>query len=221
MGDLLLSRWHDHTVQNVTIQDMRLLDPHLLCTNVLRRLLSLQTPRALHQYRGHYTTEDVQRLVPDSDPEELLQTLDAIDICTRDLSSEAMVGIPTFIKTDNLHASWTDEEDEVKVSGSVCIMPWWTSPFTWGIFHKGRVNLWRLTHQQSTELDTDIRLWVSGCKIASWVGVSELLVPWSTTARARMPRCPFWRENRSSAASCWTRCAAPRRRSWSPGRPGC
>ena len=51
-------------MQSETVQDVLLLDPRWLCTNVLGKLLSVETPRALHHYRGRYTMEDVQRLVP-------------------------------------------------------------------------------------------------------------------------------------------------------------
>ncbi|XP_073084846.1 death-associated protein kinase 1 isoform X1 [Manis javanica] len=162
-------------MQSETVQDVLLLDPRWLCTNVLGKLLSVETPRALHHYRGRYTMEDVQRLVPDSDVEELLQILDAMDICARDLSSGTMVDIPALIKTDNLHRSWTDEEDEVRVYGGVRIVPVeHLTPFPCGIFHKVQVNLCRWIHQQSTEGDADIRLWVNGCKIAN--RGAELLV---------------------------------------------
>ncbi|KAJ8790073.1 hypothetical protein J1605_021511 [Eschrichtius robustus] len=162
-------------MQSETVQDVLLLDPRWLCTNVLGKLLSVETPRALHHYRGRYTMEDVQRLVPDSDVEELLQILDAMDICARDLSSSTMVDIPALIKTDNLHRSWTDEEDEVRVYGGVRIVPVeHLTPFPCGIFHKVQVNLCRWIHQQSTEGDADIRLWVNGCKIAN--RGAELLV---------------------------------------------
>ncbi|MBZ3890073.1 Death-associated protein kinase 1, partial [Sciurus carolinensis] len=162
-------------MQSETVQDVLLLDPRWLCTNVLGRLLSVETPRALHHYRGRYTMEDIQRLVPDSDVEELLQILDAMDICARDLSSGTMVDVPALIKTDNLQRSWTDEEDEVMVYGGVRIVPVeHLTPFPCGIFHKVQVNLCRWIHQQSTEGDADIRLWVSGCKIAN--RGAELLV---------------------------------------------
>ncbi|KAJ1059228.1 hypothetical protein K5549_008029 [Capra hircus] len=162
-------------MQSETVQDVLLLDPRWLCTNVLGKLLSVETPRALHHYRGRYTMEDVQRLVPDSDVEELLQILDAMDICARDLSSGTMVDIPALIKTDNLHRSWTDEEDEVRVYGGVRIVPVeHLTPFPCGIFHKVQVNLCRWIHQQSAEGDADIRLWVNGCKIAN--RGAELLV---------------------------------------------
>ncbi|XP_076699647.1 death-associated protein kinase 1 isoform X2 [Callospermophilus lateralis] len=162
-------------IQSETVQDVLLLDPRWLCTNVLGKLLSVETPRALHHYRGRYTMEDIQRLVPDSDVEELLQILDAMDICARDLSSGTMVDVPALIKTDNLQRSWTDEEDEVMVYGGVRIVPVeHLTPFPCGIFHKVQVNLCRWIHQQSTEGDADIRLWVSGCKIAN--RGAELLV---------------------------------------------
>ncbi|XP_044535757.1 death-associated protein kinase 1 [Gracilinanus agilis] len=154
-------------MQSETVQDVILLDPRWLCTNVLGKLLSVETPKALHHYRGRYTMEDIQRLVPESDVEELIQILDAMDICARDLSSGTMVDIPALIKTDNLHRSWTDEEDEVMIYGGVRIVPVeHLTPFPCGIFHKVQVNLCRWIHQQSTEGDADIRLWVNGSKIA-------------------------------------------------------
>uniref|UniRef100_A0A673TSA2 Death-associated protein kinase 1 n=1 Tax=Suricata suricatta TaxID=37032 RepID=A0A673TSA2_SURSU len=159
-------------MQSEMVQDVLLLDPCWLCTNVLGKLLSVETPRALHHYRGRYTVEDVQRLVPDSVVEELLQILDAMDICARDLSSGTMVDIPALIKTDNLHCSWTDEEDEGRVYGIVPVEH--LTPFPCGIFHKVQVNLCRWIHQQSTKGDADIRLWVNGCKIAN--RGAELLV---------------------------------------------
>uniref|UniRef100_A0A2K6M5A7 Death-associated protein kinase 1 n=1 Tax=Rhinopithecus bieti TaxID=61621 RepID=A0A2K6M5A7_RHIBE len=162
-------------MQSETVQDVLLLDPRWLCTNVLGKLLSVETPRALHHYRGRYTVEDIQRLVPDSDVEELLQILDAMDICARDLSSGTMVDVPALIKTDSLHRSWADEEDEVMVYGGVRIVPVeHLTPFPCGIFHKVQVNLCRWIHQQSTEGDADIRLWVNGCKLAN--RGAELLV---------------------------------------------
>lgn len=155
-------------MQSETVQDVLLLDPRWLCTNVLGKLLSVETPRALHHYRGRYTMEDIQRLVPDSDVEELLQILDAMDICARDLSSGTMVDVPALIKTDSLQRSWADEEDEVMVYGGVRIVPVeHLTPFPCGIFHKVQVNLCRWIHQQSAEGDADIRLWVSGCRITN------------------------------------------------------
>ncbi|NXI60356.1 DAPK1 kinase, partial [Chloroceryle aenea] len=162
-------------MQSETVQDVVLLDPRWLCSNVLGKILSVENPKALHHYRGRYTIEDIQRLVTDSDVEELIQILDAMDICARDLNSGTMVDIPALIKTDNLHRSWTDEEDEVLIYGGVRIIPVeHLTPFPCGIFHKVQVNLCRWIHQQSTEGDADIRLWVNGSKIMN--RGAELLV---------------------------------------------
>jgi death-associated protein kinase len=84
------------------VQDVLLLDPCWLCTNLLGKLLSVETPQALNHYQGHYTTEDIQHLVPSSNVEELLQILDTMDICAWDLSSGTMVDVPALIKWDNL-----------------------------------------------------------------------------------------------------------------------
>ncbi|XP_042303696.1 death-associated protein kinase 1 [Sceloporus undulatus] len=162
-------------MQSETVQDVVLLDPRWLCSNVLGKLLSVENPKALHHYRGRYTIEDIQRLIPDSDIEELIQILDAMDICARDLSSGTMIDIPALIKTDSLHRSWADEEDEVMIYGGVRIVPVeHLTPLPCGIFHKVQVNLCRWIHQQSTEGDADIRLWVNGSKIVN--RGAELLV---------------------------------------------
>lgn len=162
-------------MQSETVQDVVLLDPRWLCSNVLGKLLSVENPKALHHYRGRYTIEDVQRLIPDSDIEELIQILDAMDICARDLSSGTMIDIPALIKTDSLHRSWADEEDEIMIYGGVRIVPVeHLTPLPCGIFHKVQVNLCRWIHQQSTEGDADIRLWVNGSKIMN--RGAELLV---------------------------------------------
>ncbi|NP_001084771.1 death associated protein kinase 1 S homeolog [Xenopus laevis] len=155
-------------MQSETVQDVVLLDPRWLCYNVLGKLLSVESPKALHHYRGRYTMEDIQRLVTDSDVDELVQILDAMDICARDLSSVTMVDIPALIKTDNLHRSWADEEEDIMIYGGVRIVPVeHLTPFPCGIFHKVQVNLCRWVHQQSADGDADIRLWVNGCKIAN------------------------------------------------------
>lgn len=57
-----------------------------------------------------------------------------------------------------------DEEKEVEVFGGEHIVPGAPHPFTCGICHKVQVNLWGLIHQQGTELDMDVHLWVSSCK---------------------------------------------------------
>lgn len=84
--------------------------------------------------------KDIQCLVPDSDVEELLQNLDAMDICAQDLSSGTMVDVPALIKTDSLQCSWADEEDEAMVYGGVRIVPVeHITPFQCSIFHKVQV----------------------------------------------------------------------------------
>ncbi|XP_073518509.1 death-associated protein kinase 1-like [Phyllobates terribilis] len=155
-------------MQSETVQDVVLLDPRWLCSNVLGKLLSVENPKALHHYRGRYTMEDIQRLVSDCDVDELVQILDAMDICARDLSSGTMVDIPALIKTDSLHRSWTDEEEDILIYGGVRIVPVeHLTPFPCGIFHKVQVNLCRWIHQQSAEGDANICLWVNRCKLAN------------------------------------------------------
>uniref|UniRef100_A0A3B3R0F1 Death-associated protein kinase 1 n=1 Tax=Paramormyrops kingsleyae TaxID=1676925 RepID=A0A3B3R0F1_9TELE len=154
-------------MQSETVQDVVLLDPRWLCSNVLAKILSIETPKAIHHYRGRFRVEEMQRLLSESDADELLQILDAMDICVRDLNS-AMVDIPALIKTNGLHRSWTEEDDEEEVFlyGGVRLVPTeHLTPFPCGIFHKLQVNLCRWSYQQKPDGD-DIRLWTNGAKIS-------------------------------------------------------
>lgn len=155
-------------LQSETVQDVVLLDPRWLCTNVLGRLLTNENQKALHHYRGRYTIDDILHLVSENDVEELLQILDAMDICARDLTNGSMVDIPALIKVESLHRSWTDEEDEMLVYGGVRIVPVeHLAPYPCGIFHKVQVNLCRWVHQQNSEGELDVRLWTNGLKISN------------------------------------------------------
>lgn len=104
----------------------------------------------------------------------------------------------------------------MKVFGGVHTVPAAPHPFTCGICYKVQVNLWGLIHQQGTELDRDIHLWVSGCKNAK--GEPSCWRPWSPTDRASRSRRAF-RRRKIGAASCWIQCAAPWRTSPSPCCP--
>ncbi|XP_035246721.1 death-associated protein kinase 1-like isoform X2 [Anguilla anguilla] len=152
--------------QSETVQDMVLLDPRWLCSGALARILSVDTPKAIHHYRGRFLLEEVQGLVAESDVDELLQILDAMDVCARDLSSPTMVDIPALVRTNGLRRSWTEEEDEeVLVYGGVRVVPAeHLTPFPCGLFHKLQVNLCRWSHQQKPE-DGDIRLWANGARV--------------------------------------------------------
>ncbi|GCB80407.1 hypothetical protein scyTo_0016192, partial [Scyliorhinus torazame] len=155
-------------LQSETIQDVVLLDPRWLCTNVLGKLLSNENQKALHHYRGRYTIDDILRLVSEKDVEELLQILEAMDICARDLTNGSMVDIPALIKVDGLHRSWTDEDDEMMVYGGVRFVPVeHHTPYPCGTFHKVQVNLCRWIHQQNSEGELDVRLWTNGSKISN------------------------------------------------------
>ncbi|KAL0979949.1 hypothetical protein UPYG_G00191960 [Umbra pygmaea] len=171
-------------MQSETVQDVVLLDPRWLCSGVLARLLSMDTPKAIHHYRGRYRVEEIQALAPESDVEELLQVLDAMDICARDLTNPGMVDVPALIKTNGLHRSWTEEEEDhdVLVYGGVRLVPAeHLTPFPCGLFHKLQVNLCRWSHQHHTGDDAvdeppdgDIRLWTNGVKVSQ--GGAEAMI---------------------------------------------
>uniref|UniRef100_A0A4W5L1B1 Death-associated protein kinase 1 n=1 Tax=Hucho hucho TaxID=62062 RepID=A0A4W5L1B1_9TELE len=170
-------------MQSETVQDVMVLEPRWLCSGVLARLLSVDTPKAIHHYRGRYRLEEIQALAPESDVDELLQVLDAMDVCARDLTNPGMVDVPALIKTNSLHHSWTEEEEEedVLIYGGVRLVPAeHLTPFPCGLFHKLQVNLCRWSHQQRPEDDTgeepdgDIRLWTNGAKVSQ--GGAEAMI---------------------------------------------
>ncbi|XP_072289487.1 death-associated protein kinase 1 [Eucyclogobius newberryi] len=169
-------------MQSETVQDVVLLEPRWLCSNVLAKLLSVETPKAIHHYRGRYRLDEVQTLAPDSDVDELLQILDAMDICARDATNPSMVDIPALIKTNGLHRSWSEEEEEeALLYGGVRLVPAeHLTAFPCGLFHKLQVNLCRWSHQQkpeddsSEELDGDIHLWVNGARVSQ--GGAEAMI---------------------------------------------
>uniref|UniRef100_A0A6Q2Z5B6 Non-specific serine/threonine protein kinase n=1 Tax=Esox lucius TaxID=8010 RepID=A0A6Q2Z5B6_ESOLU len=170
-------------MQSETVQDVVLLEPRWLCSGVLARLLSMDTPKAIHHYRGRYRLEEIQALAPESDVEELLQVLDAMDVCARDLINPGMVDVPALIKTNGLHRSWTEEEEDqdVLIYGGVRLVPAeHLTPFPCGLFHKLQVNLCRWSHQHHPEDETedepdgDIRLWTNGVKVSQ--GGAEAMV---------------------------------------------
>ncbi|XP_050967210.1 death-associated protein kinase 1 [Labeo rohita] len=167
-------------MQSDTIQDVVLLDPRWLCSNVLGKLLSIETPKAIHHYRGRYRVEELQHLVSEGDIDELLQVLDAMDVCARDLANPGMVDIPALIRTGGLQHTWTDEEDvegeDTLLYGGVRVVPAeHLAPFPCGIFHKLQVNLCRWSRQQKPEVEAeDVRLWSGGARVG--LGGAEALV---------------------------------------------
>ncbi|KAF7687438.1 death-associated protein kinase 1 [Silurus meridionalis] len=167
-------------IQSETVQDVVLLDPRWLCTSVLGKLLSIDAPKAIHHYRGRYRQEELQTLVLEGDVDELLQVLDAMDVCTRDLANPGMVDVPALIRTGDLQHSWTDEADEevedALLYGGVRIVPAeHLTPFPCGLFHKLQVNLCRWSRQQRPEAEAEeVRLWTGGARVG--VGGADALV---------------------------------------------
>ncbi|XP_051967049.1 death-associated protein kinase 1-like [Xyrauchen texanus] len=167
-------------MQSETVQDVVLLDPRWLCSNVLCKLLSIETPKAIHHYRGRYRIEELQTLVSEGDIDELLQVLDAMDVCARDLANPGMVDIPALIRTGGLQHTWTDEEDiegeDTLLYGGVRLVPAeHLAPFPCGLFHKLQVNLCRWSRQQKPEVEAeDVRLWTGGARVV--LGGAEALV---------------------------------------------
>ncbi|KAF4074379.1 hypothetical protein AMELA_G00238750 [Ameiurus melas] len=167
-------------IQSETVQDVVLLDPRWLCTNVLGKLLSIETPKAIHHYRGRYRQEELQTLVSEGDVDELLQVLDAMDVCARDLANPGMVDVPALIRTGDLQHSWTDEADEevedALLYGGVRLVPAeHLTPFPCGLFHKLQVNLCRWSRQHRPEAEAEeVRLWTGGARVG--VGGADALV---------------------------------------------
>lgn len=181
-----------HILQSETVQDVVLLEPRWLCGVVLGRLLSAETPKAIHHYRGRYRLEELQALAPDGDAEELLQILDAMDVCARDPADPAMVDVPALIKAGGPRRSWDDaeggEEDDAAaaavVYGGVRLVPAeHLAAFPCGLFHKLQVNLCRWSrqpkperhHRHEEESEADVHLWTDGAEVS---GGRPKIVDW-------------------------------------------
>uniref|UniRef100_A0A8C9W4Z4 non-specific serine/threonine protein kinase n=1 Tax=Scleropages formosus TaxID=113540 RepID=A0A8C9W4Z4_SCLFO len=162
-------------MQSDMIQDVVLLDPRWLCSSILAKMLSTETPKAIHHYRGRYSMEELQNLLADRNVDELLQVLDAMDVCARDPRNPGMVDIPALVRTNGLHHPWTDDDDGGLAYGGVRVVPGeHLAPFPCGIFHKLQVSLCRWGHLQQPE-DGAIRLWTNGAK-ASHGGAEAVLL---------------------------------------------
>ncbi|KAJ8261340.1 hypothetical protein COCON_G00170630 [Conger conger] len=162
-------------LQSETVHDVVLLDPRWLCSTVLARILSVDAPKAIHHCRGRLHLEEVQGLVAEGDVDELLQVLDAMDVCARDPNNPSMVDIPSLVRSGGLRCSWTEEEEEESlVYGGVRVVPGeHLTPFPCGLFHKLQVSLSRWSHQQKPE-DGDLRLWAGGARVSQ--GRTEAVV---------------------------------------------
>uniref|UniRef100_S4RG64 Death-associated protein kinase 1 n=1 Tax=Petromyzon marinus TaxID=7757 RepID=S4RG64_PETMA len=160
-----------HVFQSETVQDVVLLDPRWFGSAVLGRLLSPSDGRALHHYRGRYATDELQALLGEAEAEtdELLQLLEAMDICARDPDSgiAGMVTIPALIvqASDSLHRRWEDEHESAVFGGVRIQASEHTAPFPAGLFHKLQTGLCRCFPQASSQPEAELRLWAGGARI--------------------------------------------------------
>ncbi|XP_078456161.1 death-associated protein kinase 1 [Lampetra planeri] len=202
-----------HVFQSETVQDVVLLDPRWFGSAVLGRLLSPSdgsgpggggggggggtgslAGRALHHYRGRYATDELQALLGEAEAEtdELLQLLEAMDVCARDPDSgiAGMVTIPALIvqASDSLHRRWEDEHESAVFGGVRIQASEHTAPFPAGLFHKLQTGLCRCFPQASSpksgggdgkravatnggavppnsEPEAELRLWAGGARI--------------------------------------------------------
>ncbi|KAJ8286905.1 hypothetical protein GJAV_G00044740 [Gymnothorax javanicus] len=163
-------------MQSETVQDVVMLDPNWLCSGILAKILSLDASESIQRCRGRCHLEELQGLVGEGDVDELLQILDAMDVCTRDINNPTTVDIPALVQTNGLQHSWMDveEEEESQVYGGVRVVPTeHLTPFPCGFFHKLQVNLCRWSHQQKPE-EGDSWLWANGARVSH--GRAEALV---------------------------------------------
>ncbi|KAG7477235.1 hypothetical protein MATL_G00092010 [Megalops atlanticus] len=166
-------------MQSETVQDVVLLDPHWLCSGVLARVLSPDTPAAIHHHRGRYHMDELQGLAAEGDADELLQVLDAMDVCARDANDPAMVDIPALVRTSGPPRPWAEEEEgeegEALVYGGVRLVPAeHPAPFPCGLFHKLQVNLCRWGRQHTPRGDPAVELWSGGARV--WRGRTQATV---------------------------------------------
>ncbi|XP_067131292.1 death-associated protein kinase 1-like isoform X1 [Centruroides vittatus] len=150
-------------------QDIVVLNPRWLCVDIIGHLLSLEH---LEQARvtGSYTVDDVQLLFPDTDSLDLLQVLEALQLCTQcDNDGDIEYEFPCFNMVETLEGLW-DKNDARYTNGvyggvHICCQPN-VKHMLPCVFQRLQVQLRRSAHEQP-DPEIDLYQWHHGSKFCS------------------------------------------------------
>ena len=145
------------------LQEIILIEPRWLCSNIIGQLLS---PDTTDQPYGQYSVHYIQSVFPETDCVDIVQLLEAMDICTQGTVCE----FPSLIKSNTPLGIWEkeDENGNLNVYGGVRLqIAECTSVLPIGLFARIQLSLRRNFQQDVEDLDTDLVLWKDGAKCVS------------------------------------------------------
>ena len=146
------------------LQEIILIEPRWLTSQVIGQLLSSDT---LEHSCGQYSVHYIQTLFPDTDASDIVQLLEAMDICIQGSVCE----IPSLMRDTVPIGIWEkeDENGNVSVYGGVKMqIADYTSTLPIGFFSRVQLSLRRnFQSDVGEDPDTDLILWKDGAKCVS------------------------------------------------------
>ncbi|XP_014673693.1 PREDICTED: death-associated protein kinase 1-like [Priapulus caudatus] len=159
-----------------SMQDVVVIAPRWLCGDVVGFLLAHDHIAATHG-TGCYTVDNLQLLFPEADALDLLQVLEALQMCTQcDDDGEIVYEFPCLNFTETLPGLWEREgayEGGSAVYGGYRLRPVGCDQLLNSVFARIQVQL-RRSLLENHDPDNDLYQWHGGSKLCS--GVLESLI---------------------------------------------
>ena len=145
------------------LQEIILIEPRWLLSHVVGQLLS---PDTVEQPYGQYSVHYIQSMFPETDVSDIIQLLEAMDICIQGSVCE----FPSLMRGSAPIGVWEkeDENGNVSVYGGVRIqVADYSSSLPIGFFSRVQLSLRRNFQQDIEDPDMDLVLWNEGAKCIS------------------------------------------------------
>lgn len=158
-------------------QDLVVLCPKWLCSEVIGELLSQD--RILHSRpTGCFTSDDIQLMFPDTESQDLLRVLEALEVCTQcEIDGDIEFEFPCLNFVETLQGLWEKDSRRYKdaVYGGVRIQcPRGVTNQLLHLFPRIQVHLRRAVLQEAENPAVDLYQWYHGSKYCS--GLMESLI---------------------------------------------
>ncbi len=145
------------------LQEIILIEPRWLLSNVLGQLLNTESAE---QPYGQYSVHYIQTMFPDTDASDIVQLLEAMDICIQGSVCE----FPSLMRGNAPIGTWEkeDENGNISVYGGVRLqVADYNSLLPLGFFPRVQLSLRRNFQQDVEDPDMDLVLWKDGAKCVS------------------------------------------------------
>ena len=158
-------------------QDLVVLCPKWLCSEVIGELLSQE--RILHtRPTGCFTADDFQLMFPETESQDLLRVLEALEVCTQcDIDGDIEYEFPCLNFVETLQGLWEKDSRRYKdaVYGGVRLQcPRGVTNQLVHLLPRIQVHLRRMVLQEQDNPAVDLYQWYHGSKYCS--GVLESLI---------------------------------------------